>query len=297
MNKTALAPRTTRRKYPKWVHLILAGMIGVGVGIGQGVAAPGGVPGKPIQTIPGKPIQAIPDKPIQTKSGRNAAIKDAAQAILQAQPVTGFAAPVSRQAGAISPMAAPIGPTDQTAVPHYFGPFPNWALSPLTLPDATVTIAAPPAGGTQATATATVGTGGAVTGITITNTGSGYTSNPGVTIAGAGTNATATATVTLSGSVTAINVSAGGAGYTAPVVTLSGGGGTATPVVVGNALVDRAYPTDTATGRYLVRSFPLPLPTGQITNFPDPQPAWKRPPAKLSMPMCCGLLLFQTDTR
>ena len=34
--------------------------------------------------------------------------------------------------------ALPAGPTDSTAVPHYFGPWPNWALSPLTLPDATV---------------------------------------------------------------------------------------------------------------------------------------------------------------
>ena len=36
--------------------------------------------------------------------------------------------------------ACPASPTDSTAVPHYFGPWPNWALSPLTLPDATVTI-------------------------------------------------------------------------------------------------------------------------------------------------------------
>ena len=36
--------------------------------------------------------------------------------------------------------AAPTTPTDATKVPHYFGPWTNWALSPLTLPDATVTI-------------------------------------------------------------------------------------------------------------------------------------------------------------
>ena len=37
--------------------------------------------------------------------------------------------------------AAPdhVRPT-RRKVPHYFGPWPNWALSPLTLPDATVTI-------------------------------------------------------------------------------------------------------------------------------------------------------------
>ena len=31
--------------------------------------------------------------------------------------------------------ALPGSPTDGTAVPHYFGPWPNWALSPLTLPE------------------------------------------------------------------------------------------------------------------------------------------------------------------
>jgi phage tail sheath protein FI len=49
-----------------------------------------------------------------------------------------------------------------------------------------VTIAAPPSGGTQATAVAVLGTGvnaGKVVSITITNPGEGYTSNPTVTIA------------------------------------------------------------------------------------------------------------------
>ena len=36
--------------------------------------------------------------------------------------------------------AAPASPVDESKVPHYFGPYPNWANSPLTLPDATVTI-------------------------------------------------------------------------------------------------------------------------------------------------------------
>ena len=30
--------------------------------------------------------------------------------------------------------ATPSSPTDESKVPHYFGPWPNWALSPLTLP-------------------------------------------------------------------------------------------------------------------------------------------------------------------
>ena len=36
--------------------------------------------------------------------------------------------------------ALPASPTDASAVPHYFGPWPNWALSPTTEASATVTI-------------------------------------------------------------------------------------------------------------------------------------------------------------
>lgn len=62
-----------------------------------------------------------------------------------------------------------------------------------------VTIAAPPAGGTQATATAQINAAGAVTGITLSDPGSGYTAAPAVTIAAppaGGTQATATASFT-----------------------------------------------------------------------------------------------------
>jgi len=62
-----------------------------------------------------------------------------------------------------------------------------------------VTIAAPPAGGTQATATATIDNNGVVTGLTLTNPGSGYAAAPAVTIAAppaGGVQATAAATFT-----------------------------------------------------------------------------------------------------
>ena len=41
-----------------------------------------------------------------------------------------------------SPVAAamPSSPTDESKVPHYFGPYPNWANSPFTVPDASVAI-------------------------------------------------------------------------------------------------------------------------------------------------------------
>ena len=39
----------------------------------------------------------------------------------------------------------PNSPTDESKVPHYFGPYPNWANSPQVLADAVVTIAPPTA--------------------------------------------------------------------------------------------------------------------------------------------------------
>ncbi len=64
----------------------------------------------------------------------------------------------------------------------------------------TVTISAPPAGGTTATATATISTSGftkgQVTAVTLTNAGSGYSATPTISFSGgAGKNAAATATL------------------------------------------------------------------------------------------------------
>ena len=109
---------------------------------------------------------------------------------------------------------------DPGGIPHYFGPYGNWAYSPL--PTGAVTSVTVDVGGagytapvvaitdlygtaaTQAVATATVDPGtGAITAITITDGGSGYT-RPVVTItdpAGAGALATATIGGTLSGGI------------------------------------------------------------------------------------------------
>ncbi len=124
--------------------------------------------------------------------------------------------------------AMPMSPTDESKVPHAFGPYPNWANSPFTLADVVVDISGD---GTGATATATVGGNGAVTGITITSPGSGYTA-AAVSITGAGTGAEANAVVSASGSVTAITVDSGGTGYTAPSVVISGGGPIGVPATV-----------------------------------------------------------------
>ncbi|MDV7699015.1 hypothetical protein N6B72_19010 [Chryseobacterium soli] len=82
--------------------------------------------------------------------------------------------------------------------------------------------------GIPAVATATI-SGGAITGITITNGGSGYTTVPtvnfygGGSIVNGGTKAKATATVS-GGVVTGITINNGGTGYTSiPTVTISGG--------------------------------------------------------------------------
>src|SRR6476659_7149858 len=40
----------------------------------------------------------------------------------------------------VAEAAVPTSATDETKVPHYFGPYPNWANSPQTLADAIVTI-------------------------------------------------------------------------------------------------------------------------------------------------------------
>jgi FtsP/CotA-like multicopper oxidase with cupredoxin domain len=113
-------------------------------------------------------------------------------------------------------------------VPHYFGPYPNWANSPLTLPAATVNIIG---NGTGATAEATVGANGSITAITVTDGGTGY-GTVKIQIVGPGTGATADGEIIRKGAVTDIAVTSPGSGYTAPVVTINanggGSGGTAT---------------------------------------------------------------------
>ena len=45
----------------------------------------------------------------------------------------------------VSAIPPTTSPTDVTKIPHYYGPYPNWANSPQTLADAVVSISAPPA--------------------------------------------------------------------------------------------------------------------------------------------------------
>jgi FtsP/CotA-like multicopper oxidase with cupredoxin domain len=142
--------------------------------------------------------------------------------------------------------AAPTSATDESKVPHYFGPYPNWANSAQALANAVVEITG--GGGTGATATATVlprtAPGvvpivvGSISEITVTSPGTGYATAPTVTITSPGmtptTGATATAAIA-TGVVTSIAVDEAGFGFDTPAVTITrqlldptGAGATAT---------------------------------------------------------------------
>jgi FtsP/CotA-like multicopper oxidase with cupredoxin domain len=101
--------------------------------------------------------------------------------------------------------------------PHYFS-VPNYANSPQRLVDALITFEG--GGGTGAAAQASADpVTGAITAITVTSGGSGYTSPPTVTFTSAvagGSGAAATASIDANGAVSAVSVDSGGAGYLTP---------------------------------------------------------------------------------
>ena len=112
--------------------------------------------------------------------------------------------------------------TDVTKIPHYFGPYANWANSPQVLANAVVTLTG--GGGTGAEAVATViPKTGAIESITITKPGTGYTAAPVVAITAAGvTPTTATAIAAIStGVVSSITVFETGFGFTTPTITIT----------------------------------------------------------------------------
>ena len=118
--------------------------------------------------------------------------------------------------------AAVAAPPDDTKIPHYFGPWPNWASSPLTLNKASVSFSGT---GTEATAVAQVDpqTGG-IASVDMVTPGAGYDSGPvTVTIDGGTTAATATATVAGTNVVTSFKNIVPGSGYTSFKVSLVGG--------------------------------------------------------------------------
>jgi len=179
--------------------------------------------------------------------------------------VFGSVAHVDAQGASTNLPAKPSSATDESKVPHYFGPNPNWANSPFRLPDVNVILNG--GNGVGATAAATVDpVSGAITAISITNPGSGYTMPPVVSITGAGTEAAATAVVDYSGVVTGVTVDIAGSGYTAPTVTISGGtsGTNAVGIVYGK--VDAVSIVNGGSG-YTFPTVEFGLPNDQLNGI------------------------------
>ena len=135
----------------------------------------------------------------------------------------------------------------------------------------------PPAGvGRTATATATVGGNGAITGINVIDPGSGYAAAPIVTITGGGLDATATAGApSTTGSVTSVSVALPGGGYSTPAVDITGDGAGATATAYGS--VDVLTLTNAGSG-YTMPTLEFELPddpdgvqaTGYVVCVGDP---------------------------
>ncbi|GAA0925919.1 choice-of-anchor D domain-containing protein [Kribbella koreensis] len=160
--------------------------------------------------------------------------------------MTWLAGPVSAVTPARVSAAGPVSPTDETKVPHYFGPYPNWANSPATLSTAAVKINGT---GTGAAAVAQVdpATGG-ITSITVTAPGHDYDATTTVTVDGStGTPAGATATVNPTGAVVNLTVGSAGTGYSGFGVAITGGGGTGATATASGG-VDAVHIADGGSG-------------------------------------------------
>lgn len=126
------------------------------------------------------------------------------------------------------------------AIPTAAGNYTITAGSGYTFPPI-VQISPPPAGGVQATATATI-SAGAVTAITITNQGAGYTAAPTITLVtnpldttgiGAAVVTSSTFALAGSGTVTAITIPINGAGMTSvPAISFSPASTTAATAIM-----------------------------------------------------------------
>jgi FtsP/CotA-like multicopper oxidase with cupredoxin domain len=182
----------------------------------------------------------------------------------------GIASPVKMKAEVLKPGTNNIPALtlpDPSVVPHYFGPYANYANSPLptgfintieildggTDYSAPVVIIADVYGtGTGASATAIIN--GSVTDIAVENQGTGYSSATIDISGGGGTGATATATVSPD-VLSSIAVENPGSGYTSATVDITGGGGmgatatatVTTDIVSGITVVDAGSGYTSAT--------------------------------------------------
>ena len=144
--------------------------------------------------------------------------------------------------------AVAAAPPDPTKVPHYFGPWPNWANSPFTTSKASVTFGNA-GSGTGATAVAQVDPvdPNGIKSVDITNPGHGYAPGTTVSISGGSTAATGTVQVSTSTVVTGFTNVAPGSGYKAFKVALTGGGGTGA-TGIGSGGVDTVAVTAAGSG-------------------------------------------------
>ncbi|MBI5962788.1 MAG: hypothetical protein HY863_04885 [Chloroflexi bacterium] len=163
--------------------------------------------GKTKAQKPPLPPTGQPPTPVQrrmTPAERQAAA-DRAKALGQLPGVAALQLPGSK---ANKPVSANL--PDSSVVPHYFGPYANYANSPMPK--------------------------GSITSITVDDGGSGYSATPVVYVLdayGTGMDATATATV-VGGVITGITVDTSGSDYTAPIVVIedaTGTGAAATPIL------------------------------------------------------------------
>jgi len=167
----------------------------------------------------------------------------------------------------------PSSETDATKVPHYFGPWANWANSPFTTSTAQVAIADSGAG-RGATAVAQVDpTTGAVSGIEVTSPGHDYDpATTTVSVTGGTTDATGTVTVATGGAVVGLDVAAPGSGYGKLVAEVTGGGGTGAAVTPSGG-VDEVHLADGGSG-YTMPTVDFDLPDdadGTIAKAHVPQ--------------------------
>src|SRR3972149_3915679 len=141
-----------------------------------------------------------------------------------------------------SSLIVKVGYAQPGNVPHYYGPYPNYATSQLP---------------TLTTTTTPIVT--TLTGFTVQNGGSGYTTPTVIITGGGGTGATATARAT-NGIITAVVLTNAGTGYTAaPTVTISDPHPRATGAVgVSTVTITGGTQTITATGgiRKFIDSLP-----------------------------------------
>ncbi len=111
--------------------------------------------------------------------------------------LAGTAALVAGPVASANAAGLPSSAKDESKVPHYFGPWPNWANSPLTSSTAQVSFVDPAGTGAGAEATAQVdpATGG-ISGITVTSPGHDYSRGTYVDITGITSNSLNVATAT-----------------------------------------------------------------------------------------------------